>query len=1251
MSSEFISQGVGKVVAAAKTGQQAEQRQATQSTGMSTEKLESIQKRLDEKQINPKTLSEKQRTALNRAFRDGVLKGYKNVGEMDAERRTTSIELAKQAEEKLAPLTPKSALSLGVYRGGLVAAGDIIGSFFPYIKDSKLLAYEARNAAIAGSKVSYIPKIRQQSGQAAFNAFSKLIDISPLRGVKIFKRTGALLDNLVSGTKSVATGNLLTSQALRTELKSQVLGATGASAGSVTYDLANFPARFVASAGEDLSELSENDLDKMNPIQRTATMAVKSFREALLWNAAAFGLTGTAFGLGRFVRDRVGLAPGTSDYDEVTKIIRGGGLNSPYEAGTAAMGLPNVFSGMGQIGGVLPGMSGEMGKAARKVIGTGAQGLTSATQRYAPLYNTGMLVASAKTQANQVYKLNDQAIENLYRKVDEDYDLVSNLFTKYDSILPAGKKFPVAADGSTNIPLFSVKNIEKYAKAIKQAEAKSGNPEQLKAILAEVGVDSPVLNNKITKHADETLTRLDFYNKPIQDGGLGQNGYITPAQLMTMRVSFTDAYGTALKGGARDRMRNAQFIKGFSEAYEKDLLELTDHNGMLLRKPIVEGGKIIGLTPGNQRLTDYYNHVKNNLGQKAADDFYKDFTFLNQSARTKHENANLAYSSFMNMYSARPVQYSNLAKIQQALGPEVATQKALLGGFGGQVVNDAKAFKQLSDAMIDTNYPTVTGVEQMAKYMGVIPDQTILRNAGIKPVEIEKLKQDGEFLMAALLRRKTNNALLQNVEISKTGGVAKERPFITETNESSLADVNNFLLKASPSYKANYEENAKFIQSSMGQTGRTVNYADMDVVAVTVSPRFLKEYEKELASNLNVLGKHIPKNLEQIRRRAYFGEGIDEALRRPATRADLETEMTLKEAFATPGFITRKLTPDQIKFLDDAFVGERKLIQEALQSRVQYNQTTADISKFERFDFGNFEKQLGLAEPGGRNQLKAMFKYSGIKNPDQHMENLDVFVNQLRRAYESPKGNMSTFAARALTIGIGVGGLAGASMVGLPGGIFGALLAFGALKYGGRAIMSPEALKYFNTVYPEMELRQMANGVRGLSPSEIPLGPARYADFFNYIFLGDPDAPIVTPDNIKDEKIIEYLLKSPVKEIEGDSLYNFQNEKLKDAMDPDRRILKGLNPKDKNDVENVVRGLTIGKERDLLLEDLDSPTGAAQIQANQPLQAFLSQPSAVQIPEGVQQAAANIPAQTQAVYDTLFPQDKLGSAIAGTQNG
>ena len=106
MSSEVISQGVGKVVAAAKTGQQVDQKQAQQaqqSSGLSQEKIQDIQKRLDEKQINPKSLTGKQRTALNRAFRDGVLTGYKSVGEMEAERRVASVELAKQAEEKLAP--------------------------------------------------------------------------------------------------------------------------------------------------------------------------------------------------------------------------------------------------------------------------------------------------------------------------------------------------------------------------------------------------------------------------------------------------------------------------------------------------------------------------------------------------------------------------------------------------------------------------------------------------------------------------------------------------------------------------------------------------------------------------------------------------------------------------------------------------------------------------------------------------------------------------------------------------------------------------------------------------------------------------------------------------------------------------------------------------------------------------------------------------------------------------------------------
>ena len=76
---------------------------------------------------------------------------------MDAERQYARKEIAKEFKEKLAPLTPTSALSIGIKRGTLVAAGDIFGSFAPYIQDGKKLSAEARELALKGKGVSYLP--------------------------------------------------------------------------------------------------------------------------------------------------------------------------------------------------------------------------------------------------------------------------------------------------------------------------------------------------------------------------------------------------------------------------------------------------------------------------------------------------------------------------------------------------------------------------------------------------------------------------------------------------------------------------------------------------------------------------------------------------------------------------------------------------------------------------------------------------------------------------------------------------------------------------------------------------------------------------------------------------------------------------------------------------------------------------------------------------------------------------------------
>ena len=102
-------------------------------------KLEGLQKRLDEKLINPKDLNTQQKVALDKALKSGKLKGYKGgVAEMYAERNLARKTVAADVRAKLAPLTPASTFGLGIKRGTMVAAGDIIGSFTPYIMDCLL---------------------------------------------------------------------------------------------------------------------------------------------------------------------------------------------------------------------------------------------------------------------------------------------------------------------------------------------------------------------------------------------------------------------------------------------------------------------------------------------------------------------------------------------------------------------------------------------------------------------------------------------------------------------------------------------------------------------------------------------------------------------------------------------------------------------------------------------------------------------------------------------------------------------------------------------------------------------------------------------------------------------------------------------------------------------------------------------------------------------------------------------------------
>lgn len=64
-----------------------------------TPKILDIQRRLDEKLINPKDLTPGQRNALDEAFDQGILKGYDSVGEMIKERRLASEDIAGEIKK------------------------------------------------------------------------------------------------------------------------------------------------------------------------------------------------------------------------------------------------------------------------------------------------------------------------------------------------------------------------------------------------------------------------------------------------------------------------------------------------------------------------------------------------------------------------------------------------------------------------------------------------------------------------------------------------------------------------------------------------------------------------------------------------------------------------------------------------------------------------------------------------------------------------------------------------------------------------------------------------------------------------------------------------------------------------------------------------------------------------------------------------------------------------------------------------
>jgi hypothetical protein len=1184
---------------------------------MAEDKIVDLQRRLDEKLVNPNNLNKEQKEALNIAFEDGTLKGYRSVSDMVQERRLARKDVAEDVRKRLEPLAPTSLLSLGIRRGVLAAAGDIVGSFTPYIMDGKKLATEAREAALAGKSVSYIPKIREDAGKKSFETFSNLISKLPgLKQLNLFKKTGQVLDGALSSATALATGKLAFSQIAKTEAKSQLLGAIGAAGGSVAFDVINLPAKFAAAAGEDISKYDQNQINRLPFLDRTAYHAVDNFKTALMFNAGTFGLfslgSAVAGGLKSFFR----LNP--ANQAKANQLIDNQGLpvsTTLLAEGTG--GASGLYKSLNKILSVLPPAAGEPLKFQQRFTGTAIAGLESnirAAVGNIPLLHTEVLARAVNSSVRQTFTESGRIYTNLYATHNKALNGVSLTMTKYtNELLDAARKqggfqsnligddavlkavFPQGMD----IPFIATSNLRNTSEDILGLVQKGVTKEQAERRgyrgLFEASNDVTI------RYTSEILDTLNDFRKV--NGG----DFLTPTQFTALRQGWNANYP---KTKMADPTQSTN-IHRILESFEKDFnfVNNAPTAAFLFEK--------------NKKLGNAYEQFAKTLGPEKANKFLNEFKENVSYANDILREANYAFGQSVNFYNGK------LAKLARQMDPAMLTAKQGMDFFQEGKVTDVQGMNRLFKSAFDPDTGTSEGIEDLYKLIG-----------GSQKFSKETQEQ-AQYVMKLLLYRKSFDALNKNA-VQRLSGVTGQGPVLKEPFEergiTTVQEAIEQLNKKSPLFRKTVQE---LIEKDFKLGTRGVKLAEDEILNYqrrAITPQVIKAALKD----------NIPIN-QTIFVSRETGLGETELGRTTRLQGFKTTGREPLQPF-NPDFVgtVEKAKKAQIiegGVLRDVTQAERKTAQlelENLQFRMQ---------GYQGFKFDDFVKDLGLGTKSGEQQyIKSVELANGIssKAAQKHVDNIKDIIEGMKRNYiETPLGDAATYATRAVIFAVGAsaaGGFGGGALFGTGGGIIGAILPAMFLKGGAHLINSPKFTKYWLDLYSTGE-RMNINSLRALEPPK----RAIFADTFNYLFRGDPDAPKVNPNNIDDERIIKYLQGKTLTSVPTDKgVYDVLPEEIKNRFNPERLKLRDLKGETKTDFNTYMRGRQVGKFREDLIDNLDTEKGAQM--ATQPRVAqFIQNPMDVRIPEGAKNIQPQIDSSTADVYGGLFPGDSIGTTIAQSQ--
>lgn len=313
--------------------------------------IQELQKRLDNKTFNPAELNEQQKASVDMAFKQGLLKGYANVGEVEKERNIGAKGVANVKEKKAQPFTTATKglvpfTNKGIERSDLELVGDVAGGAYVYMNDMPKLFRELQSNP---NQTVGINKMQAAGGK--FDQLEKAFMKLPfVRNTKIL--SGAAR---VAGRSADYIKNLVKfpSKGLVMEAKAQLASAGGAGAGSLTYDIANMATDYNGAVLQDLSKVSNNDIKKLPYSQQMVVHSAEAMQNALFYNIIGSSLAPILGGVMRGMKGPLGL--GSKESKELAEFAQSKNISMTIPAIAKAGSVGGrIITAYEKIFGVIP---------------------------------------------------------------------------------------------------------------------------------------------------------------------------------------------------------------------------------------------------------------------------------------------------------------------------------------------------------------------------------------------------------------------------------------------------------------------------------------------------------------------------------------------------------------------------------------------------------------------------------------------------------------------------------------------------------------------------------------------------------------------------------------------------------------------------------------------------------------------------------------------------------------------------------